>query len=48
MVYYAHINKKVRNLRTYIILKHVKETSNMISRFVQKIFDKYIFKTKEI
>ncbi len=47
MVYYVHINKRVRNIRSYVILKKVKETSNVFSRFMQNVFDKYIFKNKE-
>lgn len=47
MVYYIHINKRIRNVRSYVILKKVKETSNVFSRFMQGIFDKYVFKNKE-
>ncbi len=47
MVYYVHINKKMRNVRSYVLLKRVKESSNVFSIFVQGIFDKYIFKNKE-
>ncbi len=47
MVYYVHINKKVRNVRSYILLKRTKESTNVFSRFMQNIFDKYIFKNKE-
>lgn len=46
MKYYVSINKKVRNIRVYRIIKRVNENTNNVSRFVAKLIDKYISKKK--
>jgi len=46
MKYYVSINKRVRNVRVYRIVKKVNENTNSISRFVSKLVDKYIAKRK--
>jgi hypothetical protein len=46
MKYYASINKRVRNVRIYRIVKKVNENTNSISRFIAKLADKYIAKRK--
>ena len=46
MKYYASINKRVRNVRIYRIVKKINENTNSISRFIAKIMDKYIAKRK--
>ena len=47
MKYYVSINKRVRNIRVYRIVKKVNENTNSISRFIAKLVDKYIAKRKE-
>jgi len=47
MKYYVSINKRVRNIRVYRIVKKVNENTNIISKFIAKLVDKYIAKGKE-
>jgi len=44
MKYYVSINKKVRNIKAYRIIKKVNERTNKFSKFVADLVDKYIAK----
>ncbi len=46
MKYLVNINKRVRNVRIYSIVKKVNENTNAVSKMFQKIIDKYILKKK--
>ncbi|MGC8699444.1 MAG: hypothetical protein ACP5RK_00350 [Candidatus Micrarchaeia archaeon] len=44
MKYYVSINKRVRNIKAYRIIKKVNEKTNKISKLVANLVDKYIAK----
>ncbi|MGB9732455.1 MAG: hypothetical protein ACP5P2_00090 [Candidatus Micrarchaeia archaeon] len=46
MKYYVSINKHVRNIKVYRILKRFNQNTNKISELFGKFVDKYIAKKK--
>ncbi len=48
MKYEVVINKKFAYVRTYKILKSVNQNTNVLSKFVQNLVDKYIEKKQSI
>ncbi|MCL5008576.1 MAG: hypothetical protein M1156_01645 [Candidatus Marsarchaeota archaeon] len=48
MKYEVAINKKFSYVRSYKILKTAKGNSNVVSRYVQKLLDKYLLKRQNI
>ncbi|MGC8710349.1 MAG: hypothetical protein ACP5RF_01940 [Candidatus Micrarchaeia archaeon] len=46
MKYYAKINKRIRNIKVYRVVKRVNENTNVISKKFAKFIDKYIMKEK--
>jgi hypothetical protein len=47
MKYYAKINKRVRNIKVYRVVKRVNDNTNSISKKFARLIDKYIVKNKE-
>ncbi|MGC8538312.1 MAG: hypothetical protein ACP5MK_00370 [Candidatus Micrarchaeia archaeon] len=43
-IYYATVNKKFEYVKVYRIVKKVNENTNSISRLMQKLVDKYLYK----
>jgi hypothetical protein len=48
MKYYAKINKRVRNIKVYRVVKRVNDNTNSISKKFARLIDKYIVKNKEV
>ncbi len=46
--YYVTVNKKVKYVKVYKILKKVNQNSNLVSDLMLKFVDKYILKKKEM
>ncbi len=47
MKYYVTSNKKYRYVRVYNVVKKMYENSNMLSRFVSDLVDKFIIQRKK-